>query len=147
MNKIRFSDKEISVAKNPVLIVGMAPGMQREKEASLVAWEGNISADLMLDALKGVKNIVLTNAFNYFSFEKISAEDKALGVKELRECIMRYDPIKIICAGSAARRAVAALDDGKTIMPKIAHVKHPSFVLRFKKSKDHWKKSLRKELV
>jgi hypothetical protein len=147
-DRIPYKAKEIKLkSSGTVMVVGMSPGRQRHKEKTQVAWEGNQSADIMLSAIAGMENIYLTNAINFYKVGEITKEDIADGIENLKKEIFDQKPVKIIAVGGFARRCLKKVEDeGKMKLPMILEVKHPSFILRFKHDKQHWKKMMRKAI-
>jgi len=136
---IEYEPKNIGDLKNPVFIVGLGPGLQRKGEKTHLAWEGNRSADLVQEAIKGLDNIYLTNVMNYYVKGEITAEIISKGVDKLRRDINKLKPSKIICMGDFAFNHIRIINPPGEVIK----FKHPSYLIRFQKPKDPYIKELK----
>lgn len=137
--EVKFQTKKINVTGGPILVVGQNPGKQRSNEQTFTVWEGNRSADLLLEALDGTQNLFFTNVCNY----QVMDEGKILeGLEELREIIEDYEPSKVLCFGDFAYKKVKSLKQNVVVVKML----HPSFIVRFQKDRQEYIQAVRKEL-
>lgn len=136
-----FRDKPIRVSKRPILVVGQNPGRQRKGGETKIVWEGNRSGDFIDELTKDLNNLYLTNVCNHLV---LSNENVSVGVDHLRLIAMVLQPSKVVCLGEFAHRYVKQLMG--ELYP-IVKLEHPSYVLRFNRDVEGYKKKLLKELT
>jgi hypothetical protein len=137
---IKFSHNStlIDNYSNITLIVGERPAKPR-KDSTFKAFEKSRSGDFIMSIINNKNNIMLTNAINYYTTNK-HYKDYLLknGIKDLKNLIDTYKPIKIIALGIIAK---TMLD---TLNIKHESFNHPSYVLRFNKNIDTYRKEIEK---
>jgi hypothetical protein len=129
-------------------VVGFCPGRQRKKDANNEVFHGNKTGDLVEKLIKGKENIYLTNVFNvYLKDEKITSDIVKEGVEELRDDVIKYKPVKVIALGTVAADTAEKISNEKGMHKfKIVKLKHPSFIMRFKKGVKEYEEKFKKEL-
>lgn len=150
MDPIKFEPQQIKSIitlkfDNPIFIVGLGPGKQRKNEKTQCVWEGNRSGDLLQEIIVGYSNLYLTNVVNYYVKGKFSEEILKDGLENLRKDIVKFDPKKIICLGAFAYKSVLKVK-GNFDENKIVQYQHPSYIIRFNKSRKDYVELLRNEL-
>jgi uracil-DNA glycosylase len=137
----KYLDVEIKVKKNPIIIVGQNPGRQRKDSKSIVGycWNGNRSADLLLEAIEGQKNLILTNLCQY---REMNEDNLFECYVDLQEKCDTLEPSKIICLGDIAFEEVETLNT----TAKIYHFEHPSRIVRFQMDKEDYKKRIKEAI-
>lgn len=137
---VEFKDKFTSPRRNQVMIVGQNPGRQRMKEKTGIVWEGNQSADLIIEAIRGLEDdVYLTNVVNY---QEMDSKRIREGIFHLKRKINRLKPRKIIALGAFSHVAVMSIGSEVPVRKML----HPSFVVRFKKDKQEYIKELREHI-
>lgn len=136
---IQYEPQCIDVTGNPIIIVGMCPGRVRNSVEKRIAWHGNRSADLLESAIKGVKNIILTNITNTFTTGALTKDMIRTGLDDLSQLFIKHDPKLVIFVGAFAQKHGSSILHGT----RSASINHPSFVLRFSKDQTWWKKKMR----
>ena len=116
-----------------VFVVGLCPGKQRKGNLTKRVWEGNRSGDFVKAIVANMKNLHMTNVFNYYVKGKLTKEMFDTGFEELKLEIQQYQPKKIICLGALPYKYVKSL-----LHPNVVQLKHPSYVLRFNAAKGAW---------
>ena len=58
--EVKSKVKLIGKLKNPILIIGQNPGHNRDGTHTGIVWEGNRSANLLLEAIENRQNLILT---------------------------------------------------------------------------------------
>lgn len=134
---IKFNPVSIGELNRPVFIVGQCPGKQRKKDKNCEVFYGNRTGDFIRDILKDKTNIYLTNVFNYY-VDKIDKEIIDKGLKELLNDVLTYNPQKIICLGNFSFDCISKVVKNREVFRLV----HPSFILRFNKDKEKYKKQL-----
>lgn len=141
---MKFETQFIQVGERPTFIVGQNPGRQRRKTLLPgFAWDGNPSADLLLEAIEGLENLVLTNVWQYH-WEDSTEELIYEGTNDLQHMMRVLEPGKVIALGQLAYEACCAIYLSHT--PPIARLEHPSYICRFKRDRADWIHRLRREI-
>lgn len=138
---MKYSNRLINVGENPIIIVGQNPGRQRGGVIDPTCWKNNRSADLLLEAIDGVDNIILTNICQYRDMTKDRIQE---GVDDLKTLIDEVKPSKIIFIGELAYQKGINLCFKYYVPSKSFY--HPSYINRFGKDREEYKRNLRKEL-
>jgi hypothetical protein len=146
--KFETREHNIKEPENVTFIVGFCPGTQRKKDANKQVFHGNKTGDLVEKLIKGKQNIYLTNVFNvYLKEEKITSTIVKEGAEELRDDVVKYKPVKVIALGTVAADTVEKISNEKGMHKfKLVKLRHPSFVMRFKKGVKEYEEEFKKEL-
>ena len=135
-----MKNRYIGVTHLPIIIVGECPGRQRKKDTVDYCFHGNRTGDFIESVIEGKTNIILTNA-NQFP----KKQDDIRGFLDLDLVIDSYHPVKIICLGQKAKRAMEHI--GNIWGSEIVYLDHPSYRLRFNKDIEDYKQQLLNELA
>lgn len=135
--QVKFEIKRVGIKEHPVLIIGQNPGRQRQGEQTNIVWEGNRSSDLLRWVLSGHTNYILTNVCNY---REITPDRVLEGLEDINALIRKYRPYKIICLGGYSHVAISNLDDVDYYEIQVIKLPHPSWIARFNKDREKYKK-------
>jgi len=142
---IKYSPRSQKLGKNPVFVVGLAPGRQRYHSRTLQVWEGNRSGDFVKETLADAKNVYFTNLCNYYLTadlnEKVDVKYFEEGFEDLKKAVEKYQPRKIVCLGQPVSEF--AMKHFKNVVS----LPHPSYILRFNKDVTAFKRKLRREVM
>lgn len=133
---MKFYDRHIEVTERPVIIVGERPGRQRKKDRNQQCFHGNRTGDFVESVIDGKINIILTNVQQeYYSGSlRLTGIEHVNGFYALNSLIRKMNPRHIICLGKYAHESVMCIIH----LPqdcKVTSLPHPSWTLRFNKSK------------
>lgn len=134
---MKFEDKPISIFRRPVIVVGQNPGRQRKGQETGVVWEGNRSADFLMDVIERyeLSNLYLTNICNY---QDMTTDRLLEGVLDFIDTCVKLQPRKVVALGKIAYDTLSV---GKPPLP-VQYVPHPSFILRFNKDRQAYTRQL-----
>ena len=140
--EVKFQPYGTELAQGSItVVVGQNPGRQRNGEQNNVAWCGNRSGDLMMEVAARIPNLYLTNVCNYQEMNNDRIQE---GLRDIRNFLLMNRVDKIVCLGLFAYENIKSIDTGN-IPVKVFH--HPSFVLRFNKNPEQYKRRLKMELM
>lgn len=132
---LKLKTRSVGTLKNPVFLVGINPGHNRDGTHTGTVWEKNRSAVLLNEAIEGLTNLYLTNVCNYTT---LTDEHLREGLSDLKNDISVYKPSQIICFGKEAFDHVLKLEPDS----RIIRIYHPSYIIRFNKDREAWKRLL-----
>lgn len=156
--QVHYKPREIGLIKKlvlltdrPVFIVGQCPGRQRKNDTVDYVFHGNRTGDFIeeiIDEIDSPQRIFLTNVTNYQIDIKTERHLKFYIEKGLAELIghaEHFKPRRIIALGDFAYNKIIDLTSLSYFIP-VRKLQHPSFILRFNKSRDMYKTNL-KQLI
>lgn len=139
ITKVRYATKWIDGPKeNPIFVVGACPGKQREGCKTNIVWEGNRSGDYLFDLVKNKSNVFMTNVFNWYVVGKVNPQIIKDGKEELKQEIIKRNPIRVICLGNLAFQTVKSIMDEVENARPFLSLYHPSYILRFNKDQKEY---------
>ncbi len=141
----KFKPREVNIIdKSKIIFVcGENPGKPNKGSTNEYVFMERRTGKFMYELTKNCKNLVLTNAYNFFVNdlnERLRAQQ--IGKIELMNLIIQYKPIKIIALGNFAFDTLVSLD----LKIKTVKLKHPSFILRFAHNRELYESNLLTEI-
>jgi uracil-DNA glycosylase len=130
-----------------IIIVGQNPGHNRDGTNTGTVWEKNRSARLLWSAIGESQNIILTNICNYTDMDEEKIHE---GLTDLKDLMNEYKPAKVIVLGDFAYKWLKFSLYSSAYKPEetvsVFKLHHPSYIARFNKGSEEWKKKVRRLL-
>jgi hypothetical protein len=135
--------REINISLEPTFIIGQCPGRYIKQQTTFYDWDDmGRSGSFLNKIIKDIDNLYLTNIYHY-PISKPSQKIILEGVMELAYDFIKYEPSKIVCLGNFAYDVMKKYFISDSIVDIVFKVEHPSYILRFNKDKDKYKRNLR----